>query len=96
MTNAQSVLVIEGFQSTEVTLKPGRCELHMKGPDSNRLLAVENFVPLKRIVDLFLGFDKLEVIDQLSPDNPVESGRFLVRAHRGNEVIKGFCDQYEG
>ncbi|WP_309381747.1 hypothetical protein [Cerasicoccus frondis] len=90
------VFEVEGVTPAEVTVKPGRCELLLKHDEGGLTVTFHNFVPLKRIIDLFNGFDKLTVIDQHAPDNEVESGRFLVRAQRGDEIIKGFCDNFEG
>ncbi len=90
----QVVLSIEDVHPTEIRVKPGRCELLLPNGDLPCIIALDNFVPLKRILDLLPGCEKLEVIDQLTPDNPAESGRYLVRAHRKGEVIKGFCDNY--
>ncbi|WP_269542378.1 hypothetical protein [Cerasicoccus fimbriatus] len=90
------VFEVEGVTPAEVTVKPGKCELLLKHDEGSLTVTLENFVPLKRIIDIVQGFEKLTIIDQHSADNPVEEGRFLVRAHRGGEVIKGFCDGFQG
>lgn len=88
------VFQAEKLPPTQVTVKQGRCEVLMRNNYIERIVAVENFVPLKRIIDLFNGFDKLEIVDQQTPDNLIESGRYLVRATKGNEVIRGYCDHF--
>lgn len=94
MSEENVVLTIEKMEPTEVRVKPGRCELLLPNGDLPRIIALDNFVPTKRIIDLLPGWEKLEVIDQATDDNPIEEGRYLVRALQPGGALKGYCDGF--